>query len=110
MIKTKIRILPTEEYSKLFLLNALTDLSVAERSDIISAMQGSNVKYIVITSLREVFTQYVEIHCRIIDVRKNRYLLNRVDREMGGPWASRNTIRKAFPNIKAELDKLVFDD
>lgn len=110
VVKGKIKILPSDEYLKTLNSYALTDMSVAERGDIVSAMQGTTVKYIIITSLREVFTQYVEIHCRVIDVRKNRYLLNRVDREMGGPWASRNTIRKAFPNIKAELEKLAFGD
>ena len=110
VVKSKIKILPSEEYLKILNSNALTDMSVAERGDIVSTMQGTNVKYIITTSLREVFTQYVEIHCRVIDVRKNKYILNRVDREMGGPWASRNTIRKAFPLIKAELEKLAFED
>jgi len=109
-IKNKINILSPESYTKRFSDYHITDLSVAERNDIVLALRDSSVKYVIVSSLHEVFSQYVEIHCRVIDVKNNKYLLNRSDREMGGAWASRNTIRKAIVPIKTEMDNLIFED
>ena len=98
--------------------SGISDISVAERGDILAALKDSKSKYIMLVSLKEswdytsLMTPNVtaDLHCRIIDVANNRYLMNSSEKMTDTTSSARKIIRKAIAPILNDIDKLSLSD
>ena len=82
--KDKIQFVSTEAAFKTLSLNNITDFDISERADIISALNGQDVKYVFLMTYKEDTVNpwhtgkppSVEINLKIIDMVNNKYLIN----------------------------------
>ncbi len=116
-LKNKVVWVSNESAMQKLLATGITDIEVAERGDIIAALKESTEKYILLVSTNEsIFggpmsaSINVEIHCRVIDIVSNKYLLNTKERlfDYSSTSSPLNLIKKTMTPIKIGLEKLNF--
>ena len=98
--------------------SGISDISVAERADILAATKEFKSKYIMLVSLKEswdytsLMTPNVtaDIQCRIIDVANNKYLINSSEKMTDTTSSARKVIRKTIVPILNDMDKLTLSD